>query len=152
MGHISSLPPVKLPYTIRVDPEYHVSPVPTIYDIRVATDDPLQAKMEAITQDPSFPATLRQISTLDEQLAGIIQAVNHSKSKHAFFTSMSKDPATFLRRWNSSQKRDLEVILGEGTRGGGEDGSGEEFRRGGRHGVWGSNHVRESVGLMVSKR
>ena len=108
--------------------------------------------MLAITQGPSFPATLRQISALDDQLAEIIQAINTSKSKHAFFTSMSKDPATFLRRWTSSQKRDLEIILGEGTRGGGEDGSGEEFRRGGRDGVWGSDHVRESVGLMVSKR
>ena len=108
--------------------------------------------MLAITQNPTYPATLRQISTLDDQLAVIVQAVNHSKAKHAFFTSMSKDPATFVRRWTSSQKRDLEIILGEATRGGGEDGMGEEFRRGGSGGVWGTENVRESVGLMVAKR
>lgn len=80
-----------------------------------------------------------------------MQAVVHSKARHTFFRSLEKDPANFLRRWSASQKRDLEVILGEATRGGGEDGGAEEFRRGGDAGVWGSETVRESVGLMVAK-
>ena len=75
----------------------------------------------------------------------------HSKARHTFFKSLEKDPVNFIKRWTASQKRDLEVILGEATRGGGEDGGGEEFRRGGQKGVWGSETVRESVGLMVAK-
>ncbi|MCJ1388901.1 hypothetical protein MMC18_001752 [Xylographa bjoerkii] len=150
--HLSSLPPLKLPYTIRVDPDYHSAPTPTIYDILVPAEDTLQAKMLAITHNPAYNTTLMQITELDKRLALIVQAINDSKAKHAFLTSMSKDPTTFVRRWVSSQKRDLEVILGEATRGGGEDGLGEEFRRGGKDGVWGTENVRESVGLMVAKR
>ncbi|MCJ1353271.1 MAG: SWI/SNF complex component snf12 [Icmadophila ericetorum] len=152
INHISALPPIKLPYTIRVDPDYHAAPTQTIYDVLVAVEDPLRAKTFSIIQNPTYPATLRQIASLDEQLAATVQAINHSKAKHAFFSAMSKDPATFVRRWTSSQKRDLEVILGEATRGGGEDGVGEEFRRGGKNGVWGTEIVRESVGLMVSHK
>lgn len=112
----------------------------------------MRAKTLAIIQNPSYPATLRQLAVLDDQLAATVQAINHSKAKHAFFTSMSRDPATFVRRWTSSQKRDLEIILGEASKGGGEDGAGEEFRRGGKGGVWGTENVRESVGLMVSHK
>ncbi|MCJ1398266.1 hypothetical protein MMC11_001463 [Xylographa trunciseda] len=152
LPHLSPLPPIKLPYTIRVDPDYHAAPSPTIYDILVPAEDTLGAKMLAITHNPTYATTLTQIAELDKRLALIVQAINDSKAKHAFLTSMSKDPTTFVRRWVSSQKRDLEVILGEATRGGGEDGLGEEFRRGGKDGVWGTEIVRESVGLMVAKR
>lgn len=44
----------------------------------------------------------------------------------------------------------MEMILGE--IGKGEDGMGEEWRKGGKDGVWGSDIVRESVGLIVQKR
>lgn len=64
---------------------------------------------------------------------------------------MSKDPAAFIKRWISSQRRGLEIVLGEATRGGGEDGLAEDFRRGGKQGVWGTENVRESVGLIVAK-
>lgn len=64
---------------------------------------------------------------------------------------MSKDPANFVKRWMSSQRRDLEVILGEATIGGGEDGRGEEFRRGGSSGVWGTPVVNEAVRYMLAK-
>ena len=107
--------------------------------------------MLSIIRNPTFPATLGKISDLDKQLALIVQAINESKAKQAFFSSMAKDPKAFLKRWISSQKRDLEIINGEGTRGGGEDGLAEEFRRGGKDGVWGTEHARESVGLMVAK-
>ncbi|MCJ1473706.1 SWI/SNF complex component snf12 [Lambiella insularis] len=150
--HLSPLPPIKLPYTIRVDPEYHAAPSQTIYDILIPAEDTLRTRMLAITRNPAYPATLSQIADLDKQLALIVQAITDSKAKHAFFTSMSKDPKTFVKRWISSQKRDLEIILGEATKGGGEDGLGEEFRRGGKDGVWGTENVRESVGLMVAKR
>jgi len=89
---------------------------------------------------------------LNDELATIIQALSHSKSKHIFLTSLSKDPANYLRKWISSQKRDLEVIYGEATRGGGEDVAGEEWRKGGAGSVWGTENVRESVNLMLSSR
>jgi len=95
-----------------------------------------------------------------------VQALTDSKAKHAFFSSMAKDPKAFLKRWISSQKRDLEIITGQTLRGNYEveeirkegkpaefvwGGMGEEFRRGGKDSVWGTEHARESVGLMVAK-
>ncbi|KAL9622400.1 MAG: hypothetical protein Q9160_003244 [Pyrenula sp. 1 TL-2023] len=142
--HYSLVPPVKLQYTIRVDPEFQASPMPTVYDIQVATEDPVRAKILNITRERSQTNTFRQIASLDDRLALIIQAISHSKAKHAFYTSFSKDPANFVKRWMSSQKRDLEVILGEAVRGG-EDASGPEFQRGGDAGIWNSDVVREAV-------
>ncbi|SLM34260.1 swi-snf complex subunit [Lasallia pustulata] len=150
-SHCSEPAPISLPYTIRVDPEYHASPTPTIYDVLVPISSPLKAQYERITTNPAYLPTLQRIADLDSQIAVLVQAVVHSKARHTFFRSLEKDPANFLRRWSASQKRDLEVILGEATRGGGEDGGAEEFRRGGDAGVWGSETVRESVGLMVAK-
>jgi SWI/SNF-related matrix-associated actin-dependent regulator of chromatin subfamily D len=149
--HLLPLDPIKLPYTIRVDPAYQTSPTPTIYDIRVTVDDPLQARMLAMTHNPAYPATLRQISQLDDQLAIIIQALAHSKAKHSFYKSMQGDPVNFVKRWMSSQKRDLEVILGEATRGGGEDGNAPEFQRGGSWGIWGTQAVKEAVRYKLAK-
>ncbi|KAI9811734.1 MAG: hypothetical protein M1827_005279 [Pycnora praestabilis] len=152
-SHLLPLAPIKLPYTIRVDPEYHSSPSPTIYDIRVPLDDPVSGRRSEFNKhiNNTNITTLEEIRALDEQLALIIQKIAHSKAKHGYFTSMSKDPAGFVRRWISSQSRDLEVILGEATRGGNEEGQGEEFRRGGADGVWGTDHVRESVGLWLAR-
>lgn len=144
--------PIRLPYTIRVDQEFHKDPVSTIYDIRVSLDDPLRAKLHAFNTNPSYPTTLREIAVLNDQLATLIQAVSHSKAKHTFFTNLSKDPGNFLRKWMSSQKRDLEVLMGEASRGGGEDASGEEWRRGGPSSVWGTENVREGVNMMLSSR
>jgi SWI/SNF-related matrix-associated actin-dependent regulator of chromatin subfamily D len=107
--------------------------------------------MLAMTHNPEYPATLRQISQLDDQLAIIIQALAHSKAKHSFYKSMQGDPVNFVKRWMSSQKRDLEVILGEATRGGGEDGSAPEFQRGGSEGVWGTQVVKEAVRYKLAK-
>lgn len=149
--HLLPLHPIKLPYTIRVDSAYQSSPNPTIYDIRVTVEDPLQAKMLAMTQNPEYPATLRQISQLDDQLAIVVQALAHSKAKHSFYKAMQVDPVNFVKRWMSSQKRDLEVILGEATRGGGEDGTGPEFQRGGSEGVWGTQVVKEAVRYKLAK-
>ncbi|KAL4880056.1 hypothetical protein BJY04DRAFT_208327 [Aspergillus karnatakaensis] len=149
--HTSPLDPIKLPYTIRVDEEFHNDPTPTIYDIQVAVEDPLRSKMLALTQNPQYTAGMRQITQLDDQVALIIQSLTHSRAKHSFFTALSKDPATFVRRWINSQRRDLETILGEAPRGGGEDGSGPEFRRGGSDSVWDTVVAREAVRYMLAK-
>ena len=53
----------------------------------------------------------------------------------------------------SSQKRDIEVVLGESGRMEGDTGMGlaGEWRKGGRDGVWGTEQVREGVALMTQK-
>ncbi|KAE8153260.1 SWI-SNF complex subunit [Aspergillus avenaceus] len=149
--HTSPLDPIKLPYTIRVDEDFHKDPTPTVYDIQVAVEDPLRAKMLALTQNPQYTAGLRQISTMDDQVALIVQALTHARAKHSFYTALSKDPATFVRRWVNSQRRDLETILGEATRGGGEDATGPEFRRGGSASAWDTPVAREAVRYMLAK-
>ena len=117
----------------------------------MTVEDRLQSKMLAMTQNPEYAATLRQISQLDDQVAIIIQALARSKAKHSFYQSMQGDPVNFVKRWMSSQKRDLEVILGEATRGGGEDGSAPEFQKGGSEGVWGTQVVKEAVRYKLAK-
>lgn len=151
-GHLKPLPPVKLTYTIRVDEEFHKNPYPTIYDVRVAVDDPLRARLMQFIHNPQYVSMLKEIAGLDDKLSLIIQAIADSKSKHSFFESISKDPATFIRNWLSSQKRDLEVIMGEANRGGGEDATGDEWRKGGRDSVWATTNARESVSVMLAKQ
>ena len=81
----------------------------------------------------------------------LIQALSAAQRKHSFLEGYAKDPVTFVRRWMGSQKRDLEVVLGESGRNEGEMGLGGEWRRGGGDGVWGTEQVREGVGLLVQK-
>lgn len=158
--HLTTLPPVQLQYTIRVDKDY-IAPSPesgkqpsepTIYDVQVTLDDPLQPLLHSIIRSKQSAETLKQIQTIDEQIALLMSAVSRSKAKHAFFTSMATDPVAFVKRWFSSQKRDLEVIMGDAARGGGEDASSEEWRRGGADSVWGSETARESVALWLARQ
>ncbi|KAJ9132594.1 26S proteasome regulatory subunit N6 [Pleurostoma richardsiae] len=151
-AHLRPLPPVKLAYTIRVDEEFHKDPKPTIYDVRVAVDDPLRAKLFPFIHNPQYATMLKEVASLDEHLALLIQAISAAKAKHSFFMGYYKDPANFVRNWLSSQKRDLEIIMGEAPRGGGEDATGDEWRKGGRHSVWGTQNARESVNVMLSKQ
>ncbi|KAL8851236.1 MAG: hypothetical protein Q9221_003867 [Calogaya cf. arnoldii] len=151
--HCFPLPPISLPYTLHFDPTPTTDPpTPTIYDITLT--------VQPTPLPPPLPPTtsLHQLAELDKNLALIIQALQHSKAKHAFFTEMEKDPVGFLKRWMGSQRRDLEVILGDGVgMGRGEWGQGEgygvgpEWRRGGEKGVWGREEVLESVRLMKNK-
>lgn len=149
---MTALPPIKLPYTIRVDKDFHENPQPTIYDVQVLVDDPLRAALTAYLTNDTYAQNLRDISQLNDHVALLMQKVSNSKSKHQFFDSLSKNPTEFIAKWLSSQKRDLEVISGEATRGGGEDASGDEWRRGGNSGIWGSDNVRESVNLLVGQK
>ncbi|KAI0009334.1 putative SWI-SNF complex subunit [Xylariaceae sp. FL0662B] len=150
--HLQPLPPVKLPYTIRLDEEFHKDPQPTVYDVRVAVDDPLREKMVSFLNNAGYANMLKEVASLDDQLAILVQAIHVSKAKHAFLTSLSEDPATFVRNWLSSQNRDLEVIMGEAMRGGGEDASGDEWRKGGKDSVWSTVNARESVTVLLSKQ
>jgi SWI/SNF-related matrix-associated actin-dependent regulator of chromatin subfamily D len=147
MPHLHPLTPLKLQYTIRVDADFFPTsdnPLssdfgePTSYDILITTTDPLRTHLITTTQSPAHQqqtlATLRQISSLDDQLATLIQSISHHKARHQFFKSFAKDPIAFLRRWSSSQSHDLAVLLGEVER---WDVGGLEFARGGKDGVWG---------------
>lgn len=144
--------PISLPYTIRVDKEYQSteSPEPTVYDIPVALDDPLRARMIAVTQAPLHAPSLHNIARTDDQIASLVQSMAHSKAKHAFFTSMSKDPANFVKRWISSQKRDLDVVLGS-SQWGEEDWQDASWRKGGLDGPWGSREAWEGVGTYLTR-
>ncbi|GKT86810.1 LOW QUALITY PROTEIN: SWI/SNF complex protein [Colletotrichum tofieldiae] len=146
--HLSPLPPVSLPYTVRVDEEFHKDPQPTIYDRSMTPE----AKLVPFVTNPAYASALKEVVAMDEQLATLISAVASSKAKHSFFASMSQDPTNFVRNWMSSQKRDLEVIMGEATRGGGEDATGDDWRRGGKDSVWTSSNARESVSVMLAKQ
>lgn len=94
---------------------------------------------------------LRQVNNLDDQLALIVQALQHSKARYGFFQAMGQDPVGFIKRWLSSQRRDLEIVLGEGTRGGGEDGTGPEWTRGGANGAWDTPVAKESAKYLLIK-
>ncbi|KAI1780239.1 hypothetical protein F4818DRAFT_395058 [Hypoxylon cercidicola] len=150
--HLKPLPPVKLPYTVRLDEGFHKDPQPTVYDVRVAVDDPLREKMLSFLNNAGYANMLKEAASLDDQLAIIVQAIHVSKAKHAFLTSLSQDPATFVRDWLSSQKRDLDVIMGESMRGVGEDVTGDEWRKGGKESIWSTINARESVNVLLAKQ
>lgn len=154
MPHLKPLPPIKLAYTIRVDEEFHKDPQPTVYDVRVAVDDPLRAKLFSFPflQNTQYAGMLKEVAALDDQLALLVQAVGESKAKHTFLDNLSRNPSAFLNQWISSQNRDLEVITGVAVRGGGEDALGHEWRQGGDNSVWASQHARESVRNLLAKQ
>ncbi|KAI9056085.1 hypothetical protein LZ554_001014 [Drepanopeziza brunnea f. sp. 'monogermtubi'] len=150
--HMHPLEPIKLPYTIRVDKEFHENPTPTIYDVQVLVEDPLKSAYENYLKNPEYASSLREIAAHDAHLAILVQSIMNSKSKHQFLDALSKNPTEFIAKWLSSQKRDLEVLAGEAPRGGGEDASGDEWRKGGSEGIWGSEIVKQSVSSMIGTR
>lgn len=107
--------------------------------------------MSAFLNNAGYAGMLKEVASLDEKLAIIVQAIHVSKAKHGFLEALSEDPATFVRNWLSSQKRDLDVILGEAIRGGGEDANGDEWRKGGKDSIWGTVNARESVNSLLSR-
>ncbi|KAM6482253.1 hypothetical protein HDV62DRAFT_63414 [Trichoderma sp. SZMC 28011] len=149
--HLRPLAPISLPYTIRVDEEFHKNPQPTVYDIQVLVEDPIKANLRPLLNNPQYAASLKQITALDEQLARLVQAISMSKAKHSFFSSLSEDPANFVKSWLSSQKRDLEIIMGEAASDA-ENVAGDEWRRGGNNSVWNSQNARESVNVLLSRQ
>ncbi|KAA8565913.1 hypothetical protein EYC84_009724 [Monilinia fructicola] len=91
---------------------------------------PSKPPLKLPPKNPTYATNLLELSSLDKQLAVIVRAIANSKSKHSFFDALSKNPTEFIRKWISSQKRDLEMIAGDGMRGGGEDATSDEWRRG----------------------
>ncbi|GAB0137207.1 hypothetical protein EsDP_00005483 [Epichloe bromicola] len=150
--HLRPLPPISLPYTVRVDYDFHKDPHATIYDVQVLVDDPLRTSLQPLVNNTEYAAMLKEITLLDEQLARLIQATAVSKAKHSFFSSLSEDPANFVKNWLSSQKRDLEIILGDNGRSGGDMLTADEWRRGGTGSVWTTQNARESVNVLLSRQ
>ncbi|KAE9975147.1 hypothetical protein EG328_003431 [Venturia inaequalis] len=158
--HLQPLPPITLHYTIRVDSAYiNATPKPspyTIYDVSLLEDDPMRKVVaDTLIHSNSTIETLTTLSKLDENIAVVVQAITQSKAKHAFYEAMAKDPVAFLKRWISSQKRDLEVIMGESSRGlasQDDGGLGDEWRRGGEGGVWNDAVAKESVSLFLARK
>lgn len=161
-SHLRELPPLQLPYTIRLDKSY-ISPspdsspssipsAPTIYDIRVPTPSSLERQIRRINTSPAHFAALKAIQEMDGDIAALVQGVHQGAQKHKFLTGLSEDPARFVRRWVASQKRDLDVILAEGGRGFGEDAAlPDSMRKGGPNGVWASEGVREAAGVWLAR-
>lgn len=86
---------------------------PQVCDITVYTDDPIRQKMSTIIHSQEYVQTLHEIACIDDHIAVLVQAVNHSKAKRDFWKAMSDDPAEFIKRWVSSQKRDMDTLCGE---------------------------------------
>lgn len=149
--HLFDPPPIELSYTIRVDKDFHTStpqPQYTIYDVRVPL--PSTGASQPSKALPVDMQALRKITATDDTLALICSKITASQAKHNFLTSLSTDPANFIKRWISSQKRDLDVILGKGAWGE-DDWQGAEWRKGGEGGVWGSREAIEGVGTYLGK-
>ena len=140
MDHLSSPAPISLPYTIRVDQEFHASPSPTIYDVLVPAPPE-----RTLPMSQTWNEDLGTLADLDSLLPEVIQALQQSKAKHSFLRSLAQDPTTFLKKWIKSQRRDMEIMLGDDQQ------QSEVWKKGGNQGIWGSEQVRESVGLLVQR-
>jgi SWI/SNF-related matrix-associated actin-dependent regulator of chromatin subfamily D len=163
--HMTPVPPHSLPYTIRVDSDFQSNPQPTIYDIPIP--DPLPSlttpppslsriALHSLVHSSTAKLTTGAIAQRDALQAETVSALQASRARFEFFNTLSRDPVSFVRRWIASQQRDLEVILGDARFGNPDQDvpdherwMADEFRQGGDKGVWGSEGVRESVGLMV---
>ena len=149
--HLSPPDPIQLKYTIRVDPD-HTNVKPTIYELPVSTPFPFEVMIRRVlAPHPAKMFDLREIERHNRDIAAIVQQMKVTLTKHKFYTAFTKDPVGTLEKYVSSQQRDLEIIFGDERVGSGREWLGDEFRRGGKDGFWGSEAVRESVGLMVAK-
>lgn len=167
---MTPLPPIKLPYTIRVDKAYitgvgdeSADPSelprpsrPTIYDIRVQLPNPLHQQLTQVLSSKTHLNDLQNIVRIDDDIALLVQKMHATNAKRKFYERLATDPTGFVPRWITSQQRDLEVIMAEATRAGiagAEDlpGASESMRRGGKDGVWGSELARESVALWLAR-
>jgi SWI/SNF-related matrix-associated actin-dependent regulator of chromatin subfamily D len=146
--HLHPLPQVRLPYTIRVDEEFHKDPQDTIYDVEFHVEDPLRALITKTLNSEKNQQRMREIADIDDKLAVLVQKVHHHKARHAFFGAFAKDPLNFINKWIDSQKKDLSVILAEAERG---DVAGLEFADGGEGSVWASEVVKEAVRYRLAK-
>jgi len=145
---------VSVPFTIRVDEDYHSLPDKeqvTIVECDVWIDDPVRDYILAFTSSKVWNDHLRQILDMDEQLALVMQKTKIGVARAKFFKSFSEDPIGTVQRWLSSQERDLEILLGENFAVKPDCSLPDELRRGGPDSIWSSEKVRDAVNYMLSK-
>lgn len=156
LPHLSPLPPIELQYTLRFDEAWHNTPETspgsksTVYEVRVEGEDLLKKRYKRFLTNPEHAKTFKLIKEKDEEICLLIQALKMSKSRWDFFSGIAKDPAGYLLKWLSSQQRDLEVMMGDAQRGGGEEAQGEEWRRGGDDSVWKTEAVRQAAQMLLA--
>ncbi|EPS45597.1 hypothetical protein H072_426 [Dactylellina haptotyla CBS 200.50] len=109
--YMKPLEPIVIKYMIKVEDAPSTDPV--VHDIIITEDEPLRLRMIKIINSQMTSPLHRNLTMEDDNIAVLVQAINHSKAKRDFWTSLGTDPASFIQQWVSSQKRDLEVILGE---------------------------------------
>jgi len=151
--NIQPLPPITLRFSLHLAKS---PPEPTIYDVPVLLDDPLdvftayfRAATWTSTHSPTnqdFMSRLKQISLIDRDIALAVQAMYASKGKIGFLRDLQENPVDFIKKWVASQQADEAIILAE------ERARGEEWRKGGSDGLWGSDGAREGVGLLLAKK
>lgn len=81
---------------------------PQAFDIPVFVQDSIHEKYGKIQQG-NLPLQ-REIATLDEKIAALVQSISISKIKRDFMQAFVDDPMKFIDQWISSQSRDLEVF------------------------------------------
>jgi SWI/SNF-related matrix-associated actin-dependent regulator of chromatin subfamily D len=78
------------------------------FDIQVPVVDPVREKL---AQANIGNATInREIASLDDKIAAVVQTINLSKLKRDFMRGFVNDPVNFINQWIASQSRDLEVF------------------------------------------
>ena len=150
--HLFEEEPVQLRYTIRCD-EACSTVGATVYNVPVIVPTPFEGILERLfAPHPAKLQDLKDMIAIKERVVRLLQAIRECVARHEFYTSYTKDPVRFLEKYLSSQKRDMEIILGDSRVGNGREWMGAEFRRGGSSAVWESEAVREAAGLMVAQR
>ncbi|KAF3917470.1 hypothetical protein ABW21_db0209358 [Orbilia brochopaga] len=108
--HLKPIEPITIKYMIKVDA---AATTPVVYDVLLTEDEPLRLRMIKVLNAQMSSPFHRNLVMEDDNIAVLVQAINHSKAKRDFWQSLGADPAAFIQQWVSSQRRDLEVILGE---------------------------------------
>jgi SWI/SNF-related matrix-associated actin-dependent regulator of chromatin subfamily D len=151
-ANIIALPPITLPFKLRLTPGEEPAP-PTIYDVQVLADDPLDLftahyRRSTNQANAEYVARLQKIAQVDAQIATCVQALRESTAKIDFQREFAADPVGFVRRWVRSQKADMQVIRAEDR----ANGRGPEWNRGGEEGVWGTSAAKESVAVFLASK
>jgi SWI/SNF-related matrix-associated actin-dependent regulator of chromatin subfamily D len=143
--NILPLPPITIDFAI------HPGEMkPTVYDIPVMVEDPLDlftSRLRSSTNphNPEFVQKLKEIAQLDSDIALVVQAMSSSKGYIAFMREFAEDPIEFFKRWVSSQNADKAVLLAE------EKPWGGEWKKGGEDSIWTSQAARDGVTVMLAR-
>ncbi|ORX37757.1 chromatin remodeling-related protein [Kockovaella imperatae] len=101
--------PVVIPYTIRVDQDFHLSP--KCFDIPVETEDPMKSKMASIVS--AFEGQEgKEVAAIEDKVGELAYFARDLKQKRDFLESFSTDPHGFIQSWLAAQARDLDQMLG----------------------------------------